>query len=229
MKKRTVFTLIELLVVIAIIAILASMLLPALSKAREKAKGISCASNLKQIAYGATALYTNDYDAWLPKYSTPWVEQVAPYIIGSFTPHENVAVAATLEERKRKLKIFLCPSNMKTIIRWTQSATYGSGGPTTYGYPVWCGILPSSISSGLYSVVKVNRVSKPSQAILGADAKDNLGTGAHESFYNYAQWGPVHNNRTNIYFVDGHVDSVIASSYSGADDYYYTWAYYTGK
>ena len=85
MKTRQGFTLIELLVVIAIIAILAAILFPVFAKAREKARQISCLSNMKQLGLGVVQ-YSQDYDEYLVSGTngygggTGWAGQLYPYV-----------------------------------------------------------------------------------------------------------------------------------------------------
>ena len=105
------FTLIELLVVIAIIAILASMLLPALSKAREKARTISCLGNMRQV--GLAACQYIDETNYLPDGSswgvTAWTLKVAPYLGFSLGADNLLPTTANI-------RVFRCPSRAKPAV-----------------------------------------------------------------------------------------------------------------
>lgn len=177
-RDREAFTLIELLVVIAILAVLAAILFPVFSRAREKGRQASCMSNLKQLG-AALTMYTDDHDGtytrgqfWPFDDSHTWIDAVGPYV-------KNRAV-------------FVCPT--------------GARDPYGYGYNIaywgWGDLLDGMHGINDITPVHQSQVPQPAETIWVVDMGRYWGCGLE---FGIEEPLRRHNGGANVLFVDGHV------------------------
>ncbi len=207
MKRN--FTLIELLVVIAIIAILAAMLLPALSKARDRAQCARCISNLKQIGLGQMQYVNDNGDYLLPL-----------AISGSSGSYSSLWPGLLVDGKYTVAKAMQCNSS-------TTDLNLKAYNPD-YGIP-----LDMTTSGTKYydSSIKINKIKSLSKKIYFVDSVENSGSNsltykaprtASSGYYRvrfqgyssgYARPGIRHGKTVNASHLDGHADSYLVKSH----------------
>ena len=209
-KRRKAFTLIELLVVIAIIAILAAILFPVFSRARENARRASCASNLKQLGI-AFMMYTQDYDERLPGVTigTPGENETGGWVY--FTHFDAPGRASVIDVTKGALypyvknsQVYVCPSDS---VGQQEGLSYATGICVNGATPDSSGGLGPGNSLAIFDY--------PSQTLLlgehevdGPNSNSSTDDGSGYTYLaTYNQWNMSvrHLDTSNVLFMDGHV------------------------
>jgi len=219
-RNKVFFTLIELLVVIAIIAILAAILMPALSTARDKGRSISCLSNLRAIGQFAV-FYASDYNDYIPAAmstdrSYTWMSRYVQYMRGG---EVNIWANEGLlgyNGDPVKMKLF-CPSTAETPKIYTYGGNYADNATNNQRIP----FAYYNASSSATSLRKFTNM--PTNLCMLADAttiyvgnpctnlgklsRDVSGDGIMDSAasVDYSYWAPLrHSKGLNMTFMDGH-------------------------